>query len=190
MIFVSKEKSFISFYFLIYLGKNLDKYLISTFIHIHTHTRPHKFKHAPFLEVPFPLSKHYNLVNHSRPISDGFFKMKLSMIFQIERHFLYGHIFIIFIFYNLYFYICSVLLLYWGFLGGASGTESTRQCRRYKKCGFHPWVGRIPGVGQHVNPHQWVLAWRIPWTKEPGGLKSIGRQTVRSNWATLYYIAA
>ena len=24
-----------------------------------------------------------------------------------------------------------------------------------------------------------ILAWRIPWTKEPGGLQSIGLQTVR-----------
>ena len=26
--------------------------------------------------------------------------------------------------------------------------------------------------------HSSVLAWRIPWTKEPGGLKSMGSQGV------------
>ena len=26
-----------------------------------------------------------------------------------------------------------------------------------------------------------VLAWRIPWTKEPGGLQSMGSQRVRYN---------
>ena len=26
-----------------------------------------------------------------------------------------------------------------------------------------------------------VLAWRIPWTKEPGGLQSMGSQRVRHN---------
>ena len=28
-------------------------------------------------------------------------------------------------------------------------------------------------------PHSSILAWRIPWTKEPGGLQSIGSQRVR-----------
>ena len=32
----------------------------------------------------------------------------------------------------------------WGFLGDASGKEAACQCRRYKRCGFNPWVGRIP----------------------------------------------
>ena len=31
-----------------------------------------------------------------------------------------------------------------GFLGGASGKESTCQCRRRKRCGFNPWVRKIP----------------------------------------------
>ena len=32
----------------------------------------------------------------------------------------------------------------WGFAGGASGKESTCQCRRHKRCGFDPWVSKIP----------------------------------------------
>ena len=31
-----------------------------------------------------------------------------------------------------------------GFPGGASGKESTCQCRRRKRCGFNPWVRKIP----------------------------------------------
>ena len=31
-----------------------------------------------------------------------------------------------------------------GFPGGASGKESAGQCRRPRRRGFHPWVGRIP----------------------------------------------
>ena len=27
--------------------------------------------------------------------------------------------------------------------------------------------------------HSSVLAWKIPWTEEPGGLQSLGLQTVR-----------
>ena len=29
-----------------------------------------------------------------------------------------------------------------------------------------------------------ILAWRIPWTKEPGGLKSMGSQRVRHDSVT------
>ena len=29
-----------------------------------------------------------------------------------------------------------------------------------------------------------ILAWRIPWTKKPGGLQSTGSQRVRHDWAT------
>ena len=36
-----------------------------------------------------------------------------------------------------------------------------------------PGSGRSPGGG-HGNPLQYVLAWRMPWTEEPGGLQSMG----------------
>ena len=28
--------------------------------------------------------------------------------------------------------------------GGASGKQPSCQCRRHKRCGFSPWVGKIP----------------------------------------------
>ena len=31
--------------------------------------------------------------------------------------------------------------------------------------------------------HSSILAWRIPWTEEPGGLQSMGSQRVGHNWA-------
>ena len=33
--------------------------------------------------------------------------------------------------------------------------------------------------------HSSVLAWRIPWTAEPGGLSSMGSHRVRHNWSDL-----
>ena len=30
-----------------------------------------------------------------------------------------------------------------------------------------------------MAPHSSILAWRIPWTEEPGGLQSVGLQRVR-----------
>ena len=34
--------------------------------------------------------------------------------------------------------------------------------------------------------HSSILAWRIPWTEEPGGLQSMGSQRVRHDWAAKY----
>ena len=32
--------------------------------------------------------------------------------------------------------------------------------------------------------HFSILAWRIPWTEEPGGLESMGSQRVGQDWVT------
>ena len=32
--------------------------------------------------------------------------------------------------------------------------------------------------------HSSILAWRIPWTEEPGGLQSVGSQRFRHDWTT------
>ena len=41
-------------------------------------------------------------------------------------------------------------------------------------------LGSIPGSGRslekEVATHSSILAWRIPWMEEPGGLKSTGSQ--------------
>ena len=33
-----------------------------------------------------------------------------------------------------------------------------------------------------MTSHSSILAWRIPWTKEPGGLHSMGSQRVKHDW--------
>ena len=35
-----------------------------------------------------------------------------------------------------------------------------------------------------MAPHSSTLAWKIPWTEEPGGLQSMGLRRVRHDWAT------
>ena len=45
-----------------------------------------------------------------------------------------------------------------------------------KDMGLIPGPRRAPGE-EHV--HSNILAWRIPWIEEPGGLQSIGSQRVR-----------
>ena len=40
---------------------------------------------------------------------------------------------------------------------------------------------------KEMATHSSILAWRIPWTGEPGGLQSRGSQKVRHDWATNTY---
>ena len=48
---------------------------------------------------------------------------------------------------------------------------------------------RVPSLGQEyplekdMATHSSILAWRIPWTEEPGGLQSMGSQRVRHEWS-------
>ena len=44
-----------------------------------------------------------------------------------------------------------------------------------RRCRFDPWVGRIL-LKKEMASHLSVLAWEISWTKEPGGLQSMGLQ--------------
>ena len=46
-----------------------------------------------------------------------------------------------------------------------------------KDMGSVPGLGRFPGGG-HGDPSG-ILAWRIPWTEEPGALQCMGLQRVR-----------
>ena len=41
--------------------------------------------------------------------------------------------------------------------------------------GSIPGLGRSPGGGNGSPLH--ILAWRIPWTEDPGGLQSMGSQS-------------
>ena len=49
--------------------------------------------------------------------------------------------------------------------------------------GLIPGLGRSPGEG-YGSPIQF-LAWKIPWTEEPGGLQSIGWQRVSHDQSNL-----
>ena len=39
-----------------------------------------------------------------------------------------------------------------------------------------------------MAPHSSTLAWKIPWTEEPGGLQSMGSLRVRHDWATSLWL--
>ena len=54
-----------------------------------------------------------------------------------------------------------------GFPCGVNGEEPTCQFRRCERCGCDPRVGKIPWR-EDMATHASILAWRIPWTEEPG----------------------
>ena len=45
-------------------------------------------------------------------------------------------------------------------------------------------LGREDPLEKDMAPHSSILAWRIPWTEESGGLQSMGSHRVRHDWAT------
>ena len=65
-----------------------------------------------------------------------------------------------------------------GFPGGTSG-GTTCQCRRHKRCGFDPWVRKMP-LEEGMATHASILAWRVPWAEEPGRLQSMRSQKNRT----------
>ena len=67
-------------------------------------------------------------------------------------------------------------LVFLGFPGGSDGKEST---------GSAGDLGLILGwedpLEKGMATHSSILAWRIPWTEDAGGLQSMGPQRVRHN---------
>ena len=62
----------------------------------------------------------------------------------------------------------------------AQMVKNPLQCGRP---GFDPWVGKIPWR-KAWQPTPVFLPGESPWTKEPGGLQSLGLWRVRQDWAT------
>ena len=56
---------------------------------------------------------------------------------------------------------------------------------------WETWVrslGQEDPLEKEMATHSSILAWRIPWTKEPGGLQSTGSQRVGHDWATSFSV--
>ena len=58
------------------------------------------------------------------------------------------------------------------------------------------WETRVQSLGwedpleEGMATHSSILTWRIPWKEEPGGLQSMGSQTVKQNRATRHSTCA
>ena len=49
-------------------------------------------------------------------------------------------------------------------------------------------LGREDPLEKGLTAHSSILAWRIPWTEEPGGLQSMESQRVGQDWVTNTFI--
>ena len=67
------------------------------------------------------------------------------------------------------------------FPGGASGKQCACQCRRHETQVRS--LSQEDPLEEGMATHSSILAWRIPWTEEPGGLQSTGLHRVRHAWS-------
>ena len=80
---------------------------------------------------------------------------------------------------------CKMIKSSWGFSCGTSGKETVYQSMQHRRRGFNTGSERFPGGGKG-KPLS-ILAWRIPWTEEIGGLNSIWSQVTKS-WTWLKWL--
>ena len=64
-----------------------------------------------------------------------------------------------------------------GLKGFPGGSEVKASARHAGDLGSIPGSGTSPG--EEMATHSSILAWRIPWTEEPGGLQFTGSQRDR-----------
>ena len=75
----------------------------------------------------------------------------------------------------------------WNSLGQNPGVGSLSLLQ-----GIFPTKGLNPGplhcLEKEMATHPSILAWRIPWTEEPGGLQSVGSQELdTTEWLSLHF---
>ena len=86
----------------------------------------------------------------------------------------------IFLITNNFKHISMCLLAIWGFPGGSAvknlpAMQETQETQVRSRGWEDP-------LEESMATHSSTLAWRSPWTEEPGGLQSMGSQRVRYDW--------
>ena len=77
--------------------------------------------------------------------------------------------------------VCVYVSVYIGFPGSSDGKKSACNARNLGLT-----AGSADPLEKGMAAHSSVLAWRIPWTEQPGGLQSMGSQRVRHIPLLLY----
>ena len=82
---------------------------------------------------------------------------------------------------NTHTYIYIYIYTYICFQGG-SAVKNLLVMQEMQETQVLPLVWEDP-LEKGMTTHSSILAWRIPWTEEPGGLQSMGSQRVIQDWA-------
>ena len=74
--------------------------------------------------------------------------------------------------------ICQEVMHIWGFWGGSvvKNLPAVQEMQEWS-------LGQEDPLEEGMATHSSILAWRIPWTQEPGGLQSTGPQRVGHDWS-------
>ena len=84
------------------------------------------------------------------------------------------------------------LIDHMGFPGGTSGKKKQKnkkpacQCRKQTQVLFQ---GQKDLLEEEMTTHSSILAWRLPWTEEPGKLQCIGLQRVEQDTCVGLFLA-
>ena len=73
------------------------------------------------------------------------------------------------------------------FLGGFLVAQTVKNLLAMQEIWVHS-LGRENPLEKGMATHFSILAWRILWTEEPGGLPSVGSQRVRQDWERYTHI--
>ena len=82
--------------------------------------------------------------------------------------------------YNIYYIIYQGFILY----TRASLVAQMIKSLPAKQKTWVQFLGQEDPLEKGMAIHSNILAWRIPWIEEPGGLQSMWLQRVRHSWAT------
>ena len=69
-------------------------------------------------------------------------------------------------------------------IGRRKEPEIPEQCHCHHDQVLEVWLSLTDILGKALAPHSSILAWKIPWTEEPGKLQSMGSLRVGHDWAT------
>ena len=75
-------------------------------------------------------------------------------------------------------------IIWWG---SGEGTSLVAQMVKNLPAVLETWVwsmGQEDPLEKGMANHSGILAWKIPWREDPGGLQCMGSERVRHDWAT------
>ena len=72
-------------------------------------------------------------------------------------------------------------------VGFPDGSEDKESACKAEDLSSIPGLGRFLGEGNGNPPLESILAWRVPWTEEPGWLQSTGSQSWTTELLTLWH---